>query len=198
MDEPTPDDRTDDRTGVRIDARQLTVLAHPLRSRLLSALRTDGAATATDLAGRLGTNTGATSYHLRRLAEVGLVTEEDRPGSGKRRWWRAAQSWHRIQDDDFAEDDADARAALDWLTEFYRSEHTRGAARWRAEARQWPVEWRAAATTSDFLLDLAPEQLRALNDEVGALIERYRTMPAAEGAERVVVLFENHPVPRRT
>ena len=56
-----------DLTGVRLDASALRVLAHPLRSRLLSALRRGGPATATELAKTLGTNSGATSYHLRKL-----------------------------------------------------------------------------------------------------------------------------------
>src|SRR4051812_49756154 len=61
---------------------------HPLRARLLTALRMNGGATATALARELGTNTGATSYHLRKLASVGLV-EETEGGRGKERWWRA-------------------------------------------------------------------------------------------------------------
>src|SRR4051812_17674544 len=64
-----------DLTGLRLDAAALKVLAHPLRSRLLSALRIDGPATATDLAARLSTNSGATSYHLRKLESVGLVSD---------------------------------------------------------------------------------------------------------------------------
>ena len=62
-------------TGIRLDARALKTLAHPLRSRLLSALRIGGPRTATDLAAELGTNSGATSYHLRKLESVGLVTD---------------------------------------------------------------------------------------------------------------------------
>ena len=71
-------------------------LAHPLRLRLLGRLRTDGPATATALAEKLGTNTGATSYHLRQLAEVGLVAEDPDLGTGRQRWWRArhdVSSW---------------------------------------------------------------------------------------------------------
>ena len=49
------------------------MLAHPLRSRLLDELRLSGPATATTLAAVLHTNSGATSYHLRKLAEVALV-----------------------------------------------------------------------------------------------------------------------------
>lgn len=183
-------------TGVRIDARQLKVLAHPLRARLLAALRVDGAATATRLAERLGTNTGATSYHLRQLADVGLVVEEDRPGSGRQRWWRAAQDRHSIVAGDFGPDDADAQAALEWLGDFYRTERHRWTARWRAEEQDWPAAWRAAATANDYLLELAPEQVRALNREIDDLMARYRSTPAAEGAETVVVFYENHPIPR--
>ncbi len=58
---------------LHLDATAIKVLAHPLRSRLLSLLRSAGPATATSLANRIGTNTGATSYHLRKLAGVGLV-----------------------------------------------------------------------------------------------------------------------------
>lgn len=183
-------------TGVRIDARQLKVLAHPLRARLLAALRIDGAATATRLAERLGTNTGATSYHLRQLAEAGLVAEEDRPGSGKQRWWRAAQERHSIVAGDFAADDPDSQAALEWLGDFYRSEHARWAAQYRAEEAEWPAGWRAAATSNDYLLRLAPEQLDALNREVDALMARYRALPAADDAARVLVFYESFPWPR--
>ena len=46
----TPTESSGDLTGIRLDAGALRVLAHPLRSRLLSTLRVGGPATATDLA----------------------------------------------------------------------------------------------------------------------------------------------------
>jgi DNA-binding transcriptional ArsR family regulator len=82
------------------DPSALKALAHPLRVRLLAALRETGPATATELAGRLGTESGSTSYHLRVLARHGFV--EDAPaGEGarahhrERRWAAAHQvsSW---------------------------------------------------------------------------------------------------------
>ncbi|HUG84474.1 MAG TPA: helix-turn-helix domain-containing protein, partial [Euzebya sp.] len=79
---------------ITLDAKQLTTLAHPLRSRLLTALRQEGPATATPLAKRLGTNSGTTSYHLRKLAEVGLVTDAPDEGDGRDRWWQAASRGH--------------------------------------------------------------------------------------------------------
>ena len=91
-------------TGVRLDAASLKVLAHPLRSRLLSSLRRGGPSTATDLAATLGTNSGATSYHLRKLESVGLVADTGE-GQGKRRLWRAATESHQFDASDFAGDE---------------------------------------------------------------------------------------------
>src|SRR5512138_1473207 len=93
-----------DDSFVRLDARSLKVLAHPMRSRLLGALRGAGPSTATDLAARLGTNSGATSYHLRKLAEVGLV-EDTGEGEGKRRVWRASSNYTQWHVSDFAGDE---------------------------------------------------------------------------------------------
>ena len=104
-------------TTLHLDARAIRVLAHPLRSRLLTALRTGGPATATALARRLDTNTGATSYHLRKLASVGLV-EETEDGRGRERWWRASTPSHGWTERDVA-GDADAEAASDWLRRHY-------------------------------------------------------------------------------
>src|SRR5918998_5444153 len=101
------------RDVVRLDASALRVLAHPLRSRLLSQLRLHGPATATELAGALATNTGATSYHLRKLEAVGLVTDTG-TGEGKRRVWEAATRGHEWTPSDFA-GDPDAEASLSWL-----------------------------------------------------------------------------------
>src|SRR5690348_18153673 len=91
-------------TGLRLDATALKTLAHALRSRLLSALRRVGPATATALAATLGTNSGATSYHLRRLEYVGLVADTGE-GQGKRRLWKAATDSHQFEPSDFVGDE---------------------------------------------------------------------------------------------
>ena len=78
------------------DERTWPALAHPLRSRLLGLLRADGPATASGLAERIGESSGVTSYHLRKLAEVGLVEEDVERGTRRERWWRTAHqvtSW---------------------------------------------------------------------------------------------------------
>ena len=55
----------------------------------------------TALAEKLGTNTGATSYHLRQLAEVGLVAEDPDRGTSRQRWWQAAHDMSHFDPTDF-------------------------------------------------------------------------------------------------
>ena len=103
----------DDEKSIRLDERQIRVLAHPLRARIPGLLRTNGPATATDLARMLDTNSGATSYHLRQLAHVGLVIDTGE-GQGRRREWRATSDSHSWAPSDF-DDRPDASAAATWL-----------------------------------------------------------------------------------
>ncbi len=70
-------------TLIHLDRDQVLILAHPLRHRLLSALRLGGPSTATVLAESLDRSTGKTSYHLRKLADVGLVAEDDDRGNAR-------------------------------------------------------------------------------------------------------------------
>ncbi|GAA2497653.1 winged helix-turn-helix domain-containing protein [Winogradskya humida] len=180
-------------TSVHLDGKQIRVLAHPLRARLLGQLRVDGPATATRLAAALGTNTGATSYHLRQLADVGLVTEDDTVGQGRERWWRSAHDMSSWKRDVFA-GDPDATAASDWLDSYALTRLVEQVEAWRRVRPGEPAEWRAAAESSDYILDLNAEQLAAMNDELGAVIERYRGVAPGEGARQV--LFYLYGVPR--
>ena len=157
---------------LRLDSRALQVLAHPLRSRLLTALRMDGPATATALAGTLGTNTGATSYHLRKLASVGLV-EETGEGRGKERPWQAASEMHEFTERDVA-GDPDGRAATDWLRRHYLRAFIDRYEAWLDTQSTWSLDWQEAAGASDYAIHVSPARLAAFNDEFSVLIERYR------------------------
>lgn len=171
------------------------MLAHPLRSRLLSALRTDGTATATALAKKLSsTNTGATSYHLRKLAEVALV-EETGAGRGRERWWRAAHDMHSWIPSDF-DDDADASAALNWLEAHYAREHARRLQEWLTSQQDWSAQWRDTSGMSDALLRLSPSQARQLQEELLEVIARWRAAEPGEGAERVQLNLSAFPFRR--
>ncbi|MFJ8690414.1 helix-turn-helix domain-containing protein [Micromonospora wenchangensis] len=176
---------------VRIDKRQVRVLAHPLRLRLLGALRVQGPATATTLAELLGTNTGATSYHLRQLAEVGLVTEDPDRGTGRQRWWQAAHEMTNWEPTDF-DDDPDARAAIEWIQGDQVRLLVEHAERWFATQHQATPAWRDAIGMSDIFLTVAPDRLEALTAEVRQVLERYRRAaehPPVDPQARPVQVF---------
>ncbi|WP_194822744.1 transcriptional regulator [Micromonospora sp. S-DT3-3-22] len=182
---------------VRIDRRQVRVLAHPLRMRLLGALRVQGPATATTLAELLGTNTGATSYHLRQLAEVGLVTEDPDRGTGRQRWWQAAHDVTNWEPTDF-DDDPDARAAIEWIQGDQVRLLVEHAERWFATQHEATPAWRDAIGMSDIFLTVPPDRLAALTAEVWQVLERYRREaehgPADPQARPVQVFLAAYPL----
>jgi len=180
-------------TSLHLDARAVRVLAHPLRSRLLTALRAGRPATATALAKSLGTNTGATSYHLRKLGSVGLVEETD-DGRGRERWWRASTAGHGWKERDIA-GDPDAEAASDWLKQHYLRHFLERYQRWLEVARDEPLDWRDAADSGDAELRVSADRLREFEAELLALIERYRNpSPADPEARRVALYYYTFPV----
>lgn len=167
-------------SSIRLTAEAIKVLAHPLRSRLLGELRTNGPSTATALAAHLDTNTGATSYHLRKLASVGLV-EETGEGRGRERWWRPATHMHEW-DDDVTEGDPDAKASAGWLREHYVRTFVEAADRWLANHDAWPIEWRRLAGSSDYTLSLTTVELESLMKELWAVIQRVNAETIATAA----------------
>ena len=179
-------------TTLRLDRTALRVLAHPLRSRLLMALRSGGPATATALARTLNTNTGATSYHLRRLAGVGLVTETD-DGKGRERWWRATTDAHSWTDRDVV-GDPEAVAASDWLKRHYLRSFIDRYERWLDTAETWPVEWRVAAESGDTALHVTADDLASFERELLELFDRYRERsPDSPAARRVEIFYSVYP-----
>jgi DNA-binding transcriptional ArsR family regulator len=186
---------------VHLDRSALAMLAHPLRSRLLDELRLGGPATATTLAARLQTNSGATSYHLRRLAEVALVVELDSPGerSGRRRLWSAStQSRPRDEGpggDATDTDDPDAQAAVAWLARDYLQLFNDRAEQWLDTQGRWPPGWRDQVGLSDHLVQVTASQLAALRTDLEGVLERYRRIGAGNpDAKRVSVYLCPLPV----
>ena len=182
-----------DYSGIRLDAAALKVLAHPLRSRLLGALRSGGPATATALAARLGTNSGATSYHLRKLESVGLVTDTGE-GEGKRRLWAASTSYHSWEPSDFAGDE-DSETALNWLVRDYVRHFAEQFEKWLDVEASWPLEWRDAAGMSDNFVICTAEQLTSLKNEIDELLARYRRVGQGNpAARRMAVYYASYPL----
>jgi DNA-binding transcriptional ArsR family regulator len=181
--------------AVRLDHRQVRVLAHPLRMRLLGALRVKGPATATTLAELLRTNTGATSYHLRQLAEVGLVVEDPDLASGRQRWWRSAHDVTNWEPTDF-DDDPDARAAIEWIQGDQVRLLVEHAEQWFAVQHEWSSAWRDALGMGDIFMTIPPSRLEALKADLWQLLERYRheSDPAEPDAAPVQVFLAAYPL----
>ena len=177
----------DDQTSIRLDTTALRTLAHPLRSRLLTQLRLHGPATATSLAGTLGTNSGATSYHLRRLESVGLVTDTG-DGQGKRRLWAASTDSHEYIPSD-VEGDEDAETALNWLVRDYIRHLGEQFERWLDVEQAWPAPWRDSAGMSDSAIVATEQQLEAMRAEIDDVIAKYRRVGQGNPAARRLAVY---------
>ena len=176
------------------DPGALKALGHPLRQRILRRLHRDGPATATSLAAELGENTGATSYHLRQLAEHGFIEDVPERARGRERWWRA-----RPQDLRFlprSRMTEEARLAFDQMAQLNADEDEEALARFQRR-RDGMGAWGDALLFSRSALRLSPEELLAFWEEYLALMLRYRAdsapEDAPEGARRILVRFMAFP-----
>ncbi len=169
----------DPNRDVVLDARNLRGLAHPVRVRLLGALRHDGPSTATRLGHRLGLSSGATSYHLRQLAGYGFVVEDEdhRDAPGRERWWRAA---HRSTWLTEPPDDPESSAALSEYGRALARSHAERVDAWLDEEETAPAAWRRIGGVSDTLLLLDAGQAEELAKRILEVLASY---PRADGPE---------------
>lgn len=188
-----------------LDANALKSFAHPLRLRIYELLDEHGASTATRLAGLLGQNTGATSYHLRELARHGMIETVPELGKGKEKYWRIVPGGFSYGDpsaDPSADPETvDAFARL--LDDLIRQ---RGAelARWREEEATTPEEWVRASGFGRRSMRLTVAETTRMREEVFEVLERYRAVADRRDLEspgapdpatgRVVVHFDVLPV----
>lgn len=188
---------TDARPPIRsLDPRSLRALAHPLRIRILGALREYGPATASRLADRLDESSGATSYHLRQLSAHGFVEEEAGRGTARERWWRAAHRGTQVGDIEgfVRHPDPEVRGALNLLMHEVATAHARELSTWLGTVHDWPEEWWHASDLSDYTLRLTPELASELNTRLHELVESYREKAAGdERAERVRLHLHSFP-----
>jgi DNA-binding transcriptional ArsR family regulator len=181
------------------DPSALKALAHPLRVRLLAALRETGPATATELAERLGTESGSTSYHLRVLARHGFVDDVAAEGGTKRhhreRRWAAVHqtsSWsNSAMADSPTGSDAAAlmrRRQLEVLVEDV-DHFDRGIS-------DLPPEWVEAAGIGDLMVRLTPAALSELWDGFYAHLDELRARESrSPDAAPVSIVVAGFPRP---
>lgn len=168
-------------TSITPEPEALRALAHPVRLRILGILRHDGPATASGLATRLGLNSGATSYHLRQLAQHGFIVDDAERGTGRDRWWKAA---HQATSTDPATlDKPEDRDSFDAFLQAVAVVYTERLQRAVEERPLLPRAWQDASTLSDLSLQLTPDRARALIDAIVELITGWDEDP--EDAENV-------------
>ena len=177
------------------DVRTLRAIVHPLRIRLLTLLRLDGPATATELARRTGESSGATSYHLRQLERFGYI-EDDGPQSGRERRWRSTSRTTSWDAGDFPAD-SEGRAVSDALERRQVQRAVDQFENWVLRRDRMDPAWLHAATLGDDVLRLTPSQTRALVEELYAVLRRFRTdappAEAGESAELVAAYLQVFP-----
>uniref|UniRef100_A0AAU3GX84 Winged helix-turn-helix domain-containing protein n=1 Tax=Streptomyces sp. NBC_01401 TaxID=2903854 RepID=A0AAU3GX84_9ACTN len=196
--EPRPTPYADDPTIHHVDTRTLRGLAHPLRIRLLNALREFGPATASGLADRLGESSGATSYHLRQLATYGFVEDDPERGKGRERWWKAVHVGNTFSTGTFLDHpDAEVRGAVGVVLHEIATTHAQELNTWLGTMHEWPEEWRKGWDLSDFKVRLTPELSEELADKVRELVQSYRgrVPEGTEGSANVRTHLHMFPRP---
>ena len=154
------------------DPRELSAVAHPVRLGILEELSLNGPLSATELGERLGESPANCSWHLRKLAEHDFVEEAESAG-GRRRPWQVTGiglSWGEDEEEPSPEErragEALGRMLLErWLDRYYASVQ-----RASGESRPWQAA-RGMAQTEAYL---TAEELRGLNLELTALMQKYR------------------------
>jgi DNA-binding transcriptional ArsR family regulator len=150
------------------DPSDLKAVAHPLRMAILETLTLHGPMTATELGERLGESPSNCSWHLRKLAEHGFVTEAD-GGTGRQRPWQSAHTGMQW-DDPGPGDDLDASVAGKALTRILLD---REMARLLAALEQRPhddEDWRKSTSITQSAMWLTAEELAEVNQAVTSLL----------------------------
>lgn len=156
-----------DQRRVTGDTARWKAMSHPLRREMLRQLDAGGPATSTTIAGALGENTGTTSYHLRILADAGVIEEVPERSRGRERWWRI--STVDLREPDYDSLGPQERAALDeWRATQIPGELAL-VQRFIDEVRRHHG-WAWASRADGYYTD---EDLIALREEYMALLGKY-------------------------
>jgi DNA-binding transcriptional ArsR family regulator len=147
----------------------LEALAHPVRLELINHLMSAGPATASACARAVGDSPSNCSYHLRVLAQVGLVGEiasED----GRERPWRALVTGFDTSSEASGEPITPEESRL-LAVSLQRDQ--RLVREYMARREREPREWREADFYGTYTLSLAPSELTELSAKLDALIRPY-------------------------
>jgi len=182
------------------DPQTLRALSHPVRLALLEALELEGPLTATQAGELIGEPPNTCSFHFRQLAKYGFV-EEAGPAPGRNRPWR--RKTHQVHFTDLHEDPETAIAARE-LDRVLRQRWFARLERFYESRADYPREWQETTGANEVVVHVTAEELKAIDDEVLAILDRYRDRNAdpsrrPRGSLPIEVLMFAHPLrpPRR-
>ncbi|MFE6994488.1 helix-turn-helix domain-containing protein [Microbacterium sp. NPDC057659] len=182
---------TEDRT---LDAGALKALAHPLRVRIYNLLGERGPQTASTLAALIGETSGATSYHLRALASHDLIHEVVGRGTGRERWWELHRGSVNVPGPDETSTPAARAASQVVMSEFFRLRNDSLLDYLNRSTADQPEEWRDLGLVLTSRLDMTPEQMAEVRDQLKAVldgaVERFRDQEGKPGTRRVSMRTE--------
>jgi hypothetical protein len=148
----------------------MRAMTHPVRLALIEALSLEGPLTATQAGELIGEPPNTCSFHFRQLAKYGFV-EEAGPAPGRSRPWRLV-STSGMHFTDLHEDPATAIAARE-LDSMLREHHLARLDAFYATRSSLPREWQEVTGGSQLALYLTPAELRQIDEEVMAILDRY-------------------------
>ncbi len=146
------------------DPRAMRALSHPVRLALLEALGIYGPMTATEVGECIGESPTTCSFHLRQLAQYGFV-EEAGGGKGRARPWKTSARGMSLSSEDA---DPNTAVAAQALAQLFSERHLARYRQWTETRAAYPAAWREAATHSEFVMFMTPDELDGL---AGELIE---------------------------
>jgi len=151
------------------DPQMMRALTHPIRLALLEALELEGPLTATQAGELIGEPPNTCSFHFRQLAKYGFVQEAG-PARGRNRPWQLAA--HRMHYSDVHED-PDTAVAARGLDRMLRSRYFSRLEAFYASRSSYPLAWQETTGGSQALLHLTPDELRSIDEQIMAILERY-------------------------
>ncbi|MFV2013562.1 MULTISPECIES: ArsR/SmtB family transcription factor [unclassified Micromonospora] len=170
------------------DVATLKAVAHPLRVKMLSALRFDGPATATQLGRRFGESSGVTSYHLRQLAKYGFIEEEQEQPNARERRWRAIHLYTSLDRAELV-NKPEGRQALRMLQDRQWEIAFHNAQAFFDELAEGEQGWIDSAGQSDFSMRLTPALAAELHRCLAEVVREYSERDCREPDARQVSVF---------
>ncbi|WP_328313455.1 helix-turn-helix domain-containing protein [Streptomyces sp. NBC_00442] len=156
------------------DVDTLKAFGHPLRMKLYRALYIARSATASQLADQVDEAVSLVSYHLRKLADHGLIEAAESPGTdGRERWWQPASEGISYRHEDFT-DAPEKVAAHTSVTRLLVEQRMDLYRAYLDEMAAWGAEWTGASFSSEYPLRLTSAELTELEGELDAVLKKFK------------------------